>query len=226
MTVQESGNGYLYFKTGSNSVERITVSFSNGTAISQPIDTKPHVLDLGYLEKGDTISVFAPIKEGQSGYTYLYAVTVNDAEFMAGFEQLNKDSLQVEDFTETEINGTINASEDGIIYTSINYDSGWSVYIDGKKASNEDIVIIGEALLGVKVTKGTHEVTFKYTPQGLVLGSIVSALALITLLLLCYLKRLKLFNFNPPLYEETLIEEVEVIAEEATNKGDDTTQNE
>ena len=226
LTVQESGNGYLYFKTGSNSVERITVSFSNGTAISQPIDTKPHVLDLGYLEKGDTISVFAPIKEGQSGYTYLYAVTVNDAEFMAGFEQLNKDSLQVEDFTETEINGTINASEDGVIYTSINYDSGWSVYIDGKKASNEDIVIIGEALLGVKVTKGTHEVTFKYTPQGLVLGSIVSALALITLLFLCYLKRLKLFKFNPPLYEETLIEEVEVIEEEATNKGDNTTQNE
>ncbi|MBQ8032688.1 MAG: hypothetical protein IJ266_01835, partial [Elusimicrobiaceae bacterium] len=48
---------------------------------SQPIDTKPHILDLGYLEKGDKVSVFAPIKEGQSGYTYLYAVTVNDKDF-------------------------------------------------------------------------------------------------------------------------------------------------
>ena len=216
LKVEKSGNGYLYFKTGSNSVERITVTLSNGTAISQPIDTKPHILDLGYLEKGDTVSVFAPIKEGQSGYTYLYAVTVNDKEFIEGYNQLKNNSLQVESFTETEIKGKLTASEDGVIYTSINYDTGWSVYIDGEKVNKDDILTIGDALLGIRVEKGEHTITFKYVPDGLILGAIVSLLALITLIVLFYIKKTELFKFNPPLYEEVITEEVEVSIAEST----------
>ena len=148
-----------------------------------------------------------------SGYTYLYAVTMNDEQFKNGFEQLNADSLQVTDFKETKIDGTINASEDGVIYTSINYDTGWSVYIDGEKVSDEDIVVIGDALLGVNVTKGAHTVSFRYTPDGLILGVAVSVMALITLLLLLYIKKKEMFKFEPELYVETVTEEVEEIAE-------------
>lgn len=209
LTVTHSGNAYLYFKTGSNSVERITVTLSNGTSVSQAIDTKPHILDLGYLEAGSTISVFAPVKEDMSGYTYLYAVTMNDEQFRKGYEQLNADALQVTSFEETKIDGTINASADGVIYTSINFDTGWSVYVDGEKVSDEDIVVIGDALLGVKITKGAHNITFKYTPDGLILGIIVSALALVTLLILFFVKKKELFKFSPEIYVETVTEEIE-----------------
>ena len=182
---------------------------------------------MGYLEKGDTVSVFAPIKEGQSGYTYLYAVTVNDKEFTEGYNQLKKDSLQVESFTETEIKGKLTASEDGVIYTSINYDTGWSVYIDGEKVNEDDILTIGDALLGVRVEKGEHTVTFKYVPDGLVFGAVISLLALITLIVLFYIKKTELFKFNPPLYEEIVTEEVEVSSsEEVTELENNTTENE
>lgn len=211
LTVKENGNAYLYFKTGSNSVERITVTLSNGISLSQAIDTKPYVLDLGYLEKGDSVSVFAPVKEDMSGYTYLYAVTLNDKQFKKGFNQLNADSLQITDFKETKIEGTMNASEDGVIYTSINYDTGWSVYIDGKKVNKDDIVAIGDALLGVRVTKGTHTITFKYMPEGLLLGAILSVLALATVLLLLFIKKKGWFSFNPELYVETVTEEIDAI---------------
>ncbi len=211
LTVKESGNAYLYFKTGSNSVERITVTLSNGISLSQAIDTKPYVLDLGYLEKGDSVSVFAPVKEDMSGYTYLYAVTLNDKQFQKGFNQLNADSLQITDFKETKIEGTMNASEDGVIFTSINYDTGWSVYIDGEKVNKDDIVAIGDALLGVRVTKGTHTVTFKYMPEGLLLGAILSVLALTTVLLLLFIKKKGWFSFNPELYVETVTEEIDAI---------------
>ena len=229
LTVQESGNAYIYFKTGSNSVERITVSLSDGTAISQPIDTKPHILDLGYMEKGDTISVYAPITEGTTGYTYLYAVTLNDEEFRSGYDQLKADSLNIESFEETEITGTLKASADGIIYTSINYDTGWSVYIDGEKVNDEDIVIIGDALLGVRVTEGNHTITFKYVPEGLVFGLMISIMALITVLLILYIKKQKWFKFSPALYEETITEEIEEFTENTTistnnNSTDETTE--
>jgi uncharacterized membrane protein YfhO len=217
LIVKESGNAYIYFKTGSNSVERITVTLSDGTALSQPIDTKPHILDLGYMEAGDSISVYAPIKEGTSGYTYLYAVTLNDEQFKNGYNQLKNDSLNIEQFDETEIKGTINASEDGIIYTSINYDTGWSVYIEGEKVKEDDIIAIGDALLGVRVTAGKHSVTFKYTPDGLIFGAVISGMALLTVLLLFYIRKKEFFKFNPPLYEETTTEEIDSFEDYETN---------
>ena len=200
LEVKESGNAYLYFKTGASNTDNITVTLPGEIAISQPIDTKPYILDLGYLNEGDEISVYAPITEGTDGYTYLYAVTLDDDEFLKGYNDLNADSMKVESFNETKIKGTVNAAEDGILFTSINFDSGWSVFIDGKKLSGDDIVSIGEALLGVRITSGEHTVEFRYTPQGLVAGCIVSLIALITLIAMLILIKLGIFVFEPELY--------------------------
>ena len=75
----------------------------------------------------------------------------------------------------------------------------------------DDIVAIGDALLGVRVTKGTHTVTFKYMPEGLLLGAILSVLALATVLLLLFIKKKGWFSFNPELYVETVTEEIDAI---------------
>ncbi|MBO5290390.1 MAG: YfhO family protein, partial [Clostridia bacterium] len=213
LTALESGNAYVYLKTGANTIANATFTLPDGTAVYQNIDTKPYILDLGYLNKGDVVSVYAPIKEGTDGYVYLYAVTLNDEAFETGYNQLKKDSLNVTTFEERNIEGDINVSEDGILYTSINYDTGWSVYIDGEKVSADDIVPLGtNALLGVRITEGEHTVQFKYTPQGLIIGCVISVTTLIMLLLLCSLIKTGLFKFNPPLY----VEEDEIEAEDNT----------
>ena len=203
LNVLESGNAYVYLKTGANTIANATFTLPDGTAVYQNIDTKPYILDLGYLNEGDTVTVFAPIKEGTDGYVYLYAVTLDDEEFERGYNKLKSDSLNVTSFDETNIEGTINVSEDGILYTSINYDTGWSVYIDGKKATADDIVPLGtDALLGVRISQGEHTVQFKYTPEGLTLGCTISITTLIMLLLICSLIKTGFFKFNPPLYVE------------------------
>lgn len=212
LTVKESGNAYVYFKTSASSVNNLTYTLPDGSVIAQSVDTKPYIMDLGYLKAGDEISIYSPINEGtDSDYIYLYAVTLDDESFEKGYAQLKADSLNVETFDETYIKGTLNASADGIIYTSINYDKGWSVYIDGNKVNSEDIVDIGDnALLGVKVTAGEHTVELKYTPQGLVIGVAISVITLIIMILVAVISKMGIFKFNPPLYveEETELEEV------------------
>lgn len=213
LTVKESGNAYVYLKTGANNIQSVTYTLPDGNAIAQSIDSKPYVMDLGQLKKGDTIKVYTPIKEGNEGYIYLYAVTLDDESFKKGFNQLKADSLNITKFEETEIEGTINASESGVLYTSINYDTGWSVFIDGKEVAPEDIFSIGGgALLGVNISKGEHTVSFKYTPDGLWIGCGISAITVIIFLLLIYINKSGLFVFNPELYkeEETILEPVDV----------------
>ncbi len=214
LTVKESGNAYIYLKSSNSDIDAITVSLPDGTAVSQNIDTKPHILDLGYLEAGDTVQIYAPFNAMNEGYLYLFGVTLDMESFEKGYNQLKADSLNVTKFDDTVIEGTINASANGILYTSINYDEGWSVYIDGEKVPAESFYDLGDkALIGVDITKGEHSVVFKYTPRGMYIGIAISAVTLLLLVALCFVTKSKVFAFNPPLYveEETVIEPVDII---------------
>ncbi len=202
-TVKESGNGYLYLKSSANDIDSITVTLPNDTVMSQSVDTKPHILDLGYLNAGEKVNIYAPFDEGKEGYLYLFGVTLDDEAFKQGYEILKKDSLNVTKFNDTEIEGKINVSADGVLYTSINYDTGWNVYIDGEKVSKADFISIGnDALLGVNITAGEHTVRFKYVPEGLILGTLISITALILMILLCIMFKTGILEFKPALYEE------------------------
>lgn len=219
LTAKDFGNGYIYLKASNNDIDNITVTLPDGSVVSQPVDTKPHILDVGKLEKDDVIKVYAPFTEGQDGYLYLYGVTLNTPAFTEGYKALKADSLNVTKFEETEIEGTIKASADGILYTSINYDTGWTVYIDGEKLSADKYHALGNgALLGVDITAGEHTVRFKYVPDGLVIGSLISGVSLLIMLLVCIIIRTGYFKFNPELYtEEELTENPEGIITEAVD---------
>ncbi len=202
-TAEKDGNGYVYLKASDNNIEAILVTLPDGTVVRQPVDTKPHILDVGMLKEGETVDIYAPFDLGaEDGYLYVYAKTIDNETFKLGYEQLQEDSLQVTEFDDTVIKGTIDASEDGVLYTSINYDTGWSVYIDGEKASSASVHSIGGALLGVDITSGEHTIEFKYTPQGLVLGVLISLTTLFLMLLLSTMFKTGIFAFKPRLYTE------------------------
>ncbi len=225
-TVKESGNAYIYLKSSVNDINSITVTLSDGTVVTQSVDTKPHILDLGYLKANDTVQIYAPLDEGKDGFIYLFGVTLDSESFKTGYDILKNDSLNVSKFDTTEIEGTINASADGVLYTSINYDTSWSVYIDGEKVSKADIVSIGnDALLGVNITAGEHTVRFKYVPEGLLLGVLISVTALFLMFLLCIMFKTGFFEFKPRLYveedetTEEIIDETEIEEPAEENEG-------
>ena len=57
------------------------------------------------------------------------------------------------------------------MFTSIPYDDGWEVYVDGQK---KEIIKIADAFVGVDAGEGEHEIYLKYVPKGLRLGGIIS----------------------------------------------------
>ncbi len=225
-TVEKSGNGYIYLKSSHNNIDYITVTLPDGTALRQNVDTKPYILDVGNLSEGEKVTIYAPFnKNAADGFLYVYGVTLDEASFINGYEILKKDSLNVTDFKDTNIKGTINASADGILYTSINYDTGWEIYIDGEKVSVANIHSIGNGgLLGVDITAGEHTVELKYTPQGLVIGILISLTTLILMLLLSSMFKTGVFEFKPKLYEEEVLEDV-LAENDFSNEANDTTDN-
>ena len=109
-------------------------------------------------------------------YFYLYYLDENN--FKEGYDFLKSGSLNIKEFDDTKISGDINVLEDGYLYTSIPYDMGWNIKVDGKSIEQDDIIAFGNALLGIKIKEGYHNVEFSYSPQGLKAGVIISITAL------------------------------------------------
>ena len=76
----------------------------------------------------------------------------------------------------------------GILYLSIPYERGWSVYVDGKKTST---VKVFDAMLGAELAPGEHEVELRYFPDGLDKGLVISGAAAVIFILLLISKKKK-----------------------------------
>lgn len=165
------GNVYIYL----TSPEIKTAEFSGDgikKTLSQNIE-EPYIMDLGYHKKGEEIKVSldAGSMSATESYASIYAYSMDETVFAKGYRLLADSALQITDWGETHITGTITVRENSYLCTSIPYDTGWSVYIDGEKA---ETFKLGEALLTTTVKPGKHKVELRYTPKGLAIGAAVS----------------------------------------------------
>lgn len=177
---EETKSMYLYIE--SSSLGMLTVD-KQGRQLSQNIDDEHYILDLGLCTEGELISLTISVKDGRSdGYADFILRSVNMETFEKGYQMLKEQSLMVDEFTDTKITGKINVKEDGVLYTSIPYDEGWKIKVDGKEIDKEEYLAIGDALLGIYLEKGEHTIEFEYEPQGLKIGIVLSIFGLIILL--------------------------------------------
>ncbi len=196
-TIPESQNVYVYLKA--STVDNIDVyNDQSGFSCNQSVN-EPYVLDCGKCVPGEKLTVEIPISAGKdSGYVECYVVGLDQEILDAGYEILKQGVLEIDTFEETYIKGTVNADEHQMLYTSINYDEGWTVKVDGEVVEKAKI---GDALIGVPLSEGEHTVEFSYEPQGLKLGITISVFTLAMLIIFLILKKLlfkKAPNQNPP----------------------------
>ena len=165
------GNLYLYVK--SSDLKTITVNSEKVSDITQSMEDA-YILDIGYHNKGDEVlvSLDASTMESESTSFDFYCYTADDTVVKNMYNSLAGNSLNVESYSDTTIKGTVNAKENCYLYSSIPYDDGWSVYVDGKKAETFEI---GGTLLAIELTPGQHKIEYKYFPVGFLYGIIISA---------------------------------------------------
>ena len=104
-------------------------------------------------------------------------------------KDLKKNQMKIKKVTDTYIVGTIDVKDDNkVLFTSIPYDKGWTVKVDGKKVKVQKLY---NTFLGVKLKEGKHKVEFEYSTPGLKLGTSISIISIVLMIL--YLKHEKEF---------------------------------
>ena len=116
------------------------------------------------------------------------------AQLKASPWELNLDKLN-----SNHLVGEVDAKAGEILYTSIPYEPGWTIKVDGKKVkeafsetinengtsimvndpeASEGSVVVLNALIGVRLSPGHHTVEMTYTPPGFSLGVILLILGI------------------------------------------------
>jgi len=156
-------------------------------------------IDCGILYAGQDITVNFDIDPSESGSFSIYVAGFDEEVFKKAYEILKAKSLSVEHFGDTKITGTIDAGEGGIFFTSIPYDRGWHLKIDGKtveinpmseaeindvsKAKDDDkkkkpdqreIKKITDGFITAPIDAGEHTIELYYITEGLIPGAIIS----------------------------------------------------
>ncbi len=159
ITAQNNENIYIYVY--SRNLDTVNIYSENITTSMTVSDG--YILDLGQHNEGDVISVELPIKdEKASASVDFIAFTVDKDVFTEGYEKLKNGQIEYTKFDETVIEGTFLAEENEILFTTIPYDKNWKIELDGEEVSADDIIIISDALIGVKTDAGNHEIRFEY----------------------------------------------------------------
>ena len=91
-------------------------------------------------------------------------------------EKFSDEQLVVSKYDATSIEGHIDVKEDGLLFLTIPYAEGWSAIVDGKEA---EIVPVQDALMGIRLGQGSHDVALKYTPAGFKAGLIISVASVV-----------------------------------------------
>jgi len=110
---------------------------------------------------------------------------VNQATDMQDFVDRFITYTEVDIYTKTDdvITGTLTTTEEkNTVFTSIPYDAGWKVYVDGEET---EIFCLLDTMLGFAVENpGEHEIELRYRPDCVKYGLILSASGLVIYALL------------------------------------------
>lgn len=115
---------------------------------------------------------------------YLYEVDYNAWE--KAYEVLNNYALVIDDFEEDYILSKSDFNEDKMVFTSIPYDKGWNVFIDGKKQKSFKIY---DVFLGFDVSKGKHKIELKYEVPYWKISATITIISLMGIVLLQVIKK-------------------------------------
>ena len=187
-TADASGDYYVYVTN--KKVEEVSAEIGERSLSFDNVD-RGYFLELGYLPKGQEV-IFQSKTDGNPAMQA--EIWRFDPEAMEEIYQcLSKSPLELSSWTDTGLAGSINTPEGGTMFTSIPYDKGWKIWVDGTAVSGRPVF---DAFLGVDLEPGEHKIRLSYEPQGLKTGAVitgVSAAAVAALAVCGWMKNKKKF---------------------------------
>ncbi len=163
------------------------ISGDNGQKIKENKNTLP----LGFVASEDILSFsYSDVKNPKLGQQLLWDSLCGkkNTDFSEGFSLLSENQMEITLFDTDYIEGSLTSNKDGVLFTSVPYDDGWEIFIDGQ--SRETKKGAGYFLC-CEIEEGAHEIVLKYTVPSIKAGAVISAVSLICFVAILFFFRKK-----------------------------------
>lgn len=179
VTYKAPKDGMLYAWANVKSSNEVTV-VSEHLNHDYDVEAQRYIFPIGYYKEGETVEI--RVNANSDNTNKIAVAYLNEDILDKVYESLADEGLNVTKYTSTKIEGTIDVNKSGTFLTSIPYEKGWRVYVDGKKADTKEVM---GAFLAADVSEGSHTVKLVYSPEGFVAGSILGAIAFLIFIMMC-----------------------------------------
>ncbi len=164
ITTPKDGEVYMYIPTD---YEREVYVYVNGEYKDVLFESDNHNIKLlGSFSAGESINVKLALNRSDLYYKQpQFAVFDENAEkeAIAALGAMNAETV-VERVSSTAIDVEVNADADRTLFTTVPYEKGWEVRIDGEKA--ECVPVLNGSLMAFDISAGRHRIELRFTPAG------------------------------------------------------------
>lgn len=193
ITPQSDGAVYIYFQTENQKEVNLWLStekdengnYVNHKGMDQYFENHNyHTLNLGVFEAGQEFELRMTVANEYTIVNNFLFYQFDQELFQQDIDKIKQNQWNITNFDGNKVEGTITAGENQIMLTSIPYEEGWTIKVDGKtmdfydkdeeaekfNSADQCYTVIADALIAVKLTPGEHVIKMSYIPPGLLPG--------------------------------------------------------
>ena len=203
LKAQEYGPVYMFLKSSEYengfSSKKSNISSQNGVSITVNSNVKYdqftghgyNIQFIGTYHKDEEITIEISVLNDSFSLDEVQLYYCDMDRFQDIYKNLSYNIIENTIYKDGYIKGDIKVTADKtLMYTSIPYDEGWNLKVDGEEY---DYFKILNGLIGVKLQPGQHKIEFKYKLPGLRLGIGISIFSL-GILILAFKNKKRVFS--------------------------------
>lgn len=187
LIMRAEADQHLYFYADPNGKATFSPTYQTAAGETGSLDAvtinEQELVDLGYRRKGDVITIAVKAEQDEATDVRYLAAALDEAALKRAVAQLREQALTITRFTDSRIEGAVQAQRNGYLFLSIPFDPSWRVRVDGEPA---DLVAAGGGLSMIPMAAGHHTVELSFMPPAFMVGLLIT-LASLFLMAACWL---------------------------------------
>ncbi|EOS43369.1 hypothetical protein C810_03857 [Lachnospiraceae bacterium A2] len=171
---------YMYIPAGEVTVEDIK------RKVFLQYSRNQEIVYVGSFKEGEEVEIAIHVTGMYEGEEKIALFGENQNALFNKAQHVLKKEIHINKESSSRLSLQYNAEHNEVLSSTIPYDDGWHVYIDGQKTVTRKNM---NSFLAFDYPQGQHEVVFVYEPKGLKAGCIISGITFLLLLLFTVFKR-------------------------------------
>lgn len=132
-----------------------------------------YIKKLGADENGKHLVVFSDGVTAVQSVNNIDFASIDYDSLKYAYNILSANSVETKCITNNYYSGRVTTGDEDILFFSIPYDKGWTLYVDSEK--QEIIKLVNDTFIGALIhSEGEHIIELKYETPGLMIGLVIS----------------------------------------------------